>query len=143
MINSWTIGNRLPFFIEIKMKLRAILEGRWYTGRNAHQIWAEWAVWARWQILNGSQFFFHFNEKRLSVEKKPVKESSRKQRFKNKLSTLNHANILNTNFRFAFLKRMKHKLEGINDTEPIAEPAKPRTFRKRTRKVKRIRKKLK
>ena len=50
------------------MKLRAILEGRWYTGRNAHQIWAEWAVWARWQILNGSQFFFHFNEKRLSVD---------------------------------------------------------------------------
>ena len=68
MINSWTIGNRLPFFIEIKMKLRAILEGRWYTGRNAHQIWAEWAVWARWQILNGSQFFFHFNEKWLSVD---------------------------------------------------------------------------
>ena len=83
------------------------------------------------------------DEKRLSVEKKPVKESSRKQKFKNKLSKLNHANILNTNFRFAFLKRMKHKLEGINDTEPIAEPAKPRTFRKRTRKVKRIRKKLK
>ena len=50
------------------MKLRAILEGRWYTGRNAHQIWAEWAVWARWQILNGSQFFFHFNEKWLSVD---------------------------------------------------------------------------
>ena len=68
MINSWTIGNRLPFFIEIKMKLRAILEGRWYTGRNAHQIWAEWAVWARWQILNGSQFFSHFNEKWLSVD---------------------------------------------------------------------------
>ena len=50
------------------MKLRAILEGRWYTGRNAHQIWAEWAVWARWQILNGSQFFFHFNDKWLSVD---------------------------------------------------------------------------
>ena len=83
------------------------------------------------------------DEKRLSVEKKPVKESSRKQKFKNKLSKLNHANILNTNFRFAFLKRMKHKLEGINETELIAEPAKPRTFRKRTRKVKRIRKKLK
>ena len=68
MINSWTIGNRLPFFIEIKMKLRAILEGWWYTGRNAHQIWAEWAVWARWQILNGSQFLFHFNDKWLSVD---------------------------------------------------------------------------
>ena len=50
------------------MKLRAILEGWWYTGRNAHQIWAEWAVWARWQILNGSQFFFPFNGKRLSVD---------------------------------------------------------------------------
>ena len=50
------------------MKLRAILEGRWYTGRNAHQIWAEWAVWARWQILNGSQFLFHFNDKWLSVD---------------------------------------------------------------------------
>ena len=68
MINSWTMGNRLPFFIEIKMKLRAILEGRWYTGRNAHQIWAEWAVWARWQFLNGSQFLFHFNDKWLSVD---------------------------------------------------------------------------
>ena len=62
------MNNRLPIFIEIKMKLRAILEGRLYTGRNAHQIWAEWAVWARWQILNGSQFFFHFNEKWLSVD---------------------------------------------------------------------------
>ena len=40
----------------------------WYTGRNAHQIWAEWAVWARWQILNGSQFFLPFNEKWLSVD---------------------------------------------------------------------------
>ena len=62
------MGNRLPFFIDIKMKLRAILEGRWYTGRNVHQIWAEWAVWARWQILNGSQFFFHFNDKWLAVD---------------------------------------------------------------------------
>ena len=40
----------------------------WYTSRNAHQIWVEWAVWTRWQILNGSQFFFHFNEKWLSVD---------------------------------------------------------------------------
>jgi len=83
------------------------------------------------------------DEKSLFVEKKAVKRPLRRQKNNKKLSTLNHANILNTNFRFAFLKRMKHKLETSNDTEPSADPAKPRTFRKRTRKVKRIRKKLK
>ena len=81
--------------------------------------------------------------KNIFVEKKPVIEPLRKKKLNQQISKLNHANILNTNFRFAFLKRMKHKLDTSSSTEPSEKPAKPRTFRKRTRKVKRIRKKLK
>lgn len=83
------------------------------------------------------------DEKSNFKEKKPVKEPLRKKKLKKQLSKLNHANILNTNFRFAFLKRMKHKLDTIRNTESSAKSAKTQTVRKRTRKVKRIRKKLK
>ncbi len=83
------------------------------------------------------------DEKSNFKEKKPVKEPLRKKKLKKQLSKLNHANILNTNFRFAFLKRMKHKLDTTRNTESSAKSAKTQTVRKRTRKVKRIRKKLK
>ena len=83
------------------------------------------------------------DEKSIFVEKKPMKEPLRKQKLKKQLSILNHANILNTNFKFAFLKRMKHKLDTGRNTESSAKPAKTQDVRKRTRKVKRIRKKLK
>ena len=72
---------------------------------------------------------------RKKLMKKPLRKKSSKR-----LSTLNHANILNTNFRFAFLKRMKHKLEASSNSNPREEN---RSLRKRTRKVKRVRKKLK
>ena len=72
---------------------------------------------------------------RKKLMKKPLRKKSSKR-----LSTLNHANILNTNFRFAFLKRMKHKLEARSNSNPREEN---RSLRKRTRKVKRVRKKLK
>ena len=80
------------------------------------------------------------DEKEIFVEKKPVIRPMRKPKLHKQFSKLNHANILNTNFRFAFLKRMKHKLETSNGEEVITKPTKPR---KRSRKVKRIRKKLK
>ena len=85
------------------------------------------------------------DEKSIFVEKKPMKEPLRKQKLNKQLSKLNHANILNTNFKFAFLKRMKHKLDTQEhrNTESSAKPAKTQDVRKRTRKVKRIRKKLK
>ena len=83
------------------------------------------------------------DEKSIFVEKKPMKELLRKQKLNKQLSILNHANILNTNFKFAFLKRMKHKLDTGRNTETSVKPAKTQDVRKRTRKVKRIRKKLK
>lgn len=68
-------------------------------------------------------------------KEKPIK---RKPKLKQKL-TGNHANILNTNFRFAFLKRMKQKLAASSgSTSSITKTP----LRRRSRKIKRVRKKL-
>merc|ERR1712098_624872 len=55
------------------------------------------------------------NEIESVARKKPLK-----QKLRNFQATGNHANILNTNFRFAYLKRMRQKLlsdENSNDEE--------------------------
>jgi len=82
------------------------------------------------------------NEIESVAKKKPLK-----QKLRNFQATGNHANILNTNFRFAYLKRMRQKLlsdENSNDEERIPKKIVGRNGRRsRIRKVKRIRKKIK
>ena len=74
--------------------------------------------------------------------RKVIKQNIRKQKtqrrpkltgFKSERERENHANILNTNFRFAYLRKMKLKrLAESDQTKPV----------RRLRKVKRVRKKL-
>ena len=76
----------------------------------------------------------------IGEKKKNIKQNIRKQKAtrRPKQSTLksetgNHANILNTNFRFAYLRKMKLKrLAESNQNKAV----------RRLRKVKRVRKKL-
>jgi len=82
------------------------------------------------------------NEIESVAPKKPLK-----QKLRHFQATGNHANILNTNFRFAYLKRMRQKLlseENFSDEERIPKKIVGRNGRRsRIRKVKRIRKKIK
>jgi len=82
------------------------------------------------------------NEIESVAPKKPLK-----QKLRHFQATGNHANILNTNFRFAYLKRMRQKLlseENSSDEERIPKKIVGRNGRRnRIRKVKRIRKKIK
>ena len=57
MINSLTIGNRLSFFIEIKMKLRAILEGLCGTQAEMPDKYGQNGLC---ELGDSSQFFFSF-----------------------------------------------------------------------------------
>ena len=66
-----------------------------------------------------------------SLKKHKTQRRPKLNRFKSE--TGNHANILNTNFRFAYLRKMKLKrLAEINQNKAV----------RRVRKVKRVRKKL-
>ena len=76
-------------------------------------------------------------ENEVKKEEKPIK---RRPKLKQIKSTGNHANILNTNFRFAYLKRMKQKLEASSRSTTSINKAS--VLRRRSRKVKRVRKKL-
>merc|ERR1712002_1433051 len=83
------------------------------------------------------------NEIESVAPKKPLK-----QKLRHFQATGNHANILNTNFRFAYLKRMRQKLlsEESNSSDEERIPKKivgKNGRRSRIRKVKRIRKKIK
>jgi len=85
------------------------------------------------------------NEIESVAPKKPLK-----QKLRHFQATGNHANILNTNFRFAYLKRMRQKLlseeSNSSDEERIPKTKKivgRNGRRSRIRKVKRIRKKIK
>jgi len=83
------------------------------------------------------------NEIESVAPKKPLK-----QKLRHFQATGNHANILNTNFRFAYLKRMRQKLlseeSNSSDEERIPKKTVGRNGRRsRIRKVKRIRKKIK
>ena len=40
----------------------AHMEGRWYTGRKLHQIWADWAVYARCYLQKGMTFHFNIGD---------------------------------------------------------------------------------
>ena len=40
----------------------AHMEGRWYTGRKLHQIWADWAVHARCYLQKGMTFHFNIGD---------------------------------------------------------------------------------
>ena len=51
------------FFVKIKKIRRAVLEGRWYTGKEIHQIWAEWAVHANYYLQNCLTNLFNFYTK--------------------------------------------------------------------------------
>ena len=45
LTSIFVMGMFMWFKIAKKLKIQeAILEGRWYTGRKIHQIWAEWAL---------------------------------------------------------------------------------------------------
>ena len=79
----------------------------------------------------------------LPREKRPVKQQQPlKQKLKNFKSSGNHANILNTNFRFAYLKRIKQKLANANIEQSRNVSANGINGVRRSRKVKRVRKKL-
>merc|ERR1711976_582874 len=83
------------------------------------------------------------NEIESVAPKKPLK-----QKLRHFQATGNHANILNTNFRFAYLKRMRQKLlseeSNSSDEERIPKKTVGRNGRRsRIRKIKRIRKKIK
>jgi len=80
----------------------------------------------------------------IGEKKKNIKQNIRKQKAtrRPKQSTLksetgNHANILNTNFRFAYLRKMKLKRLAQND-----QSNKTKKVLRRLRKVKRVRKKV-
>ena len=40
----------------------AHMEGRWYTDRKLHQIWADWAVYARCYLQKGMTVHFNIGD---------------------------------------------------------------------------------
>ena len=65
-INSWNMIYCELIFMKIKIKARALLEGRWYTGKKLHQIWAEWAVHASCYLQKGLSFYLYFHKNQLN-----------------------------------------------------------------------------
>ena len=64
-VNDQRVLILLPLWMNIgqfKMFWRVLFEGRWYTGRNFHQIWAEWAVHGSCYLLKDSPKYFNFME---------------------------------------------------------------------------------
>ena len=81
------------------------------------------------------------------VKKKPAAvgrpgKKQFKQKFKNFKETGNHANILNTNFRFAYLKRIKQKLMSNAEIDVSQNTNSPDKSFRRPRKIRRVRKKI-
>jgi len=100
----------------------------------------------RQRLSNAAKPLPIFNE--IPVVEKPLKKQLKhakpivkkfKQKFENFKVTGNHANILNTNFRFAYLKRIKQKMNAEIVVSDVKSPDK--SFR-RQRKVRRVRKKI-
>ena len=71
-----------------------------------------------------------------SIRKPKQKSARRPKQNPSKPDSGNHANILNTNFRFAYLRKMKLKRLAENNQKES------KTRSRRLRKVKRVRKKL-
>ena len=81
------------------------------------------------------------------IEDKPRDKAPKRKNLKQKLNELkssgNHANILNTNFKFAYLKRMKQKLQSQSNQNRLPKTLKSKKSpRRRLVKVKRVRKKI-
>ena len=69
-VNDQRVLTLLPLCMNIgqfkivkkEMFWRALYEGRLYTGRYLHQIWAEWAVHGSCYLLKDSPKYFNFME---------------------------------------------------------------------------------
>ena len=57
---------RNSFFTHRQIKHPPFFEGRWYTGKIIHQIWAEWAVCLNSYIWKGWMFYLSMGKKWIS-----------------------------------------------------------------------------
>ena len=88
-----------------------------------------------------------FNEIPVTLKPKPQPKKVKqqfKQKFENFKASGNHANILNTNFRFAYLKRIKQKMLSQNKEIVLSSGVHNENSRRprKIQRVRRVRKKI-